>query len=157
MPTSPLDREILQVGFTMSKTLGEQLRTETVRARLSDFSDEDFYDSLETLGRQGLVSRSQEVAPRPPFFSLTWSGVIAQLESMRTRELIQLSVERDICKNPNSTLASISQNVHQSPLDVEAVLRKLEAAGDIRVLDTATGQMEIIFVSAELKRRAPSF
>jgi hypothetical protein len=153
MALNPVDIEVLEEAFKMSKSINQQLNSREVYAKLHGVSEDDFYDSLEIIERNGYIERSRQIAPRPPSFSLTSRGVLKQLEEIGNLRVIQIEVEEAIARKPKSTQSEIAIQVNHPPIFVAAVIDMLERNGDIRVRRGVDGSVEIAEVHATLRRR----
>lgn len=153
MALNPVDIEVLEVAWKSSSAVNQELKSPAVLSSLHGVSEDDFYDSLEIMERSGFVERSREVAPRPPTFSLTWRGVIRQLEELGQFRLIQIDVEQAIIDKPDSTQSEIVVKTNHPPLAVAAIIDMLETQGDIRVRRGIDGTVKVAQVNATLRRR----
>jgi len=105
------------------------------------------------MDRHGYIEKNREIAQRPPGFSLTWRGVLKNLEEMGQLRRIQVEVEEAIVNRPNAKQSEIATEVNHSPMTVAAIIDMLEARGDIRVNRTVDGNVAIAQVTATLRRR----
>jgi DNA-binding MarR family transcriptional regulator len=153
MAINPVDIEVLDAAWKATKAANQQLNSRTLFSELRNVSEDDFYDSLEILERKGYVKRSREIAPRPPTFSLTSSGILKWLQENGDFTIIQIDVEEAIAKKPDSTEAEIVTVTNHSAVSVAAIFDMLEGRGDIRVRRTLDGNVQIASVSATLRRR----
>ena len=153
MALNPVDRKVLKTAQEMSSVASEPLNSEAVRSKLGDVNEDDFYDSLEIMEGVGLVERSREIAPRPPWFHMTSRGVVELLDENGQIANVQAAVEKAIVSKPNSTLSDIAEIVGQPPLIVEAIVETLENRGDIDVQRGLGDELQITRAHAALRRR----
>jgi hypothetical protein len=152
MAINPVDQKVLKTAFQLSNVANEPLNSEAVRSKVG-ISEDEFYDSLEIMERDGLIERSREIARRPPWFFLRSRGVLELLEQNGQRAAIQTAVENAIIAKPDSTLSDIAATIGQRPLIVEAIVETLENQGDIDVQRGLGAELQIRHVHASLRRR----